>query len=417
MSFLVRRNVPRAWAGYQDNFTTYPEGDVIGQTYWPWVHLGGGRSYINNLDELVVTEQVVNDDGRGPSYAWQPFTPNWGFECEVWYPVEGIDNQHFFVVFTDSWSKVAPTKFQKAAAVGFKHELGGADNMAYAEFPDMFTPFGNLHTWAPPGGAFFGRTLNLRVWCENDEWLRIWLNGTYVGSAMPSAQYKLGPTRRAVRLVNRSYCNAWVRKIDHYDRPSTIPPMSVWSSIFYDDFNRADGAVANGWTQLGTDAAIVSGHYKNTATTTDVNRSVGLIRDVGNLDGRARIEAVVRNATSTADGSLMLFCNAAGTQALVANIYSNHIYLGRMTSAVNGTPSFFDFQDRAAVVNNGDKIAFTVYDEICWLEINGTKVVYAGNVHNVVPRTNPYAGLRVSRDGTATSVQFDDVRIYSGVGL
>lgn len=413
MSFLVRRNVPRAWAGYKDDFTSYPEGDVVGQAYWPWVHLGGGRSYINNIDELVVTEQVVNDDGRGPSYGWQPFTPNWGFECEVWYPVEGLDNQHFFIVFTDSWSKVAPTKFQKAAAVGLKHELGGADNVAYAEFPDMFTPFGNLYTWPPPGGAFSGRTLTVRVWCENDEWLRIWLNGSYVGSVMPSAQYKLGPTRRAVRLVNRSYCNVWVRRTDHYDRPPTVPPKSVWSSIFYDDFNRPDGAAGNGWTQLGTDAGITSGRYVHSNAN---NNSVGLQRNVGNLNGRARIEAIVRNPSSSADSSLMLFMNAAGDQALTANIYSGHLYLGRLTSNVSGTPSFFDFSDRAVTIADGDKISFSVYDEICWVEKNDIPVLYAGNVHNVVPATNAYAGLRVRRQDS-NSAAFEDVRIYSGVGL
>ncbi|MFC4373388.1 hypothetical protein ACFO5K_04690 [Nocardia halotolerans] len=359
----------------------------------------------------MVTEQVVNDDGRGPSYGWQPFTKNWGFECEVWYPVEGIDNQHFFVVFTDSWVKISSDKFQNAAAVGFKHEFGGADNIAFAQFASMFSPFHNLQTWSSPVGAFNGKTLTLRVWCENDEWLRIWVNGHYVGSKMPTADYKFNDLRRCVRLVNRSYCHCYVRWVNHYDRPSTIPPLSVWSSVFYDDFNRADGAVGGGWTQLGTDAGIVSNRYTHTGT--NVN-SVGLIRNVGNLNGRARIQAVVRNP-STIDGSLMLFCNETGTQALVANIRNNSVYLGRMTSSVNGTPSFFDFQDIGVTIADGDTLAFTVYDEISWLEINGTPAIYAGNVHDVVPRTNAYAGVRVRYDGS-NSLTFDDVRIYSGIG-
>ncbi|WP_043654311.1 hypothetical protein [Nocardia thailandica] len=410
MSFLIRRNLPLAWAGWRDTFDRPPENPL----QRPWRHLGGGESYINNLEELVVTEQAVNSDGRGPSYEWQPFTPNWGFEAELWYPVSGADNQHFYIVFTDSWVRIGSDLFQKAVGVGFKHELGGFDdNIVVGEFPDMFTPINLIGTWDSPVGSFNGKTLTVRVWCDNDAWLRIWLNNSYVGSVMPTEAYKLSPLRRCVRLVNRSYCNVYIRWINHYDRPSSIPPKTVWSSIFYDDFNRADGAAGNGWTQLGTDAGIVSNRYVHTGSN---NNSVGLTRNVGNLNGRARIEAVVRSPSTASDSGLMLCMNAAGDQALTANIFSGQVYLGRVTSSVNGTPSFYDFSNRGVTVADGDKLAFSVYDGVCWLEINGTPALYAGNVHDVVPSTNAYAGLRVERDGS-NSAAFDDVRIYSGVGI
>ncbi len=410
MSFLIRRNLPLAWAGWSDDFARPPENPL----QRPWRHLGGGESYINNLEELVVTEQVVNDDGRGPSYEWQPFTPNWGFEAELWYPVSGIDNQHFYIVFTDSWVRIGPDLFRRAAGVGFKHELGGGDdNIVYGEFDSMFSPIDIRGIWDSPVGMFNGQTLTIRVWCENDAWLRIWLNGNYVGSIMPSEAYKLSPLRRCVRLINRSYCNVYIRWINHYDRPASVPPKTVWSSIFYDDFDRSDGAAGNGWTQLGTDAGITSNRYVHSNAN---NNSVGLIRNVGNLNGRARIEAIVRNPSNTADSSLFLFMNAAGDQALTANVYGNHLYLGRLTSNVNGTPSFYDFSNRAVSIADGDKLAFSVYNGICWVEKNDIPVLYAGNVHDVVPATNAYAGLRVRRQDS-NSAAFDDVRVYSGVGL
>lgn len=409
MSFLIRRNLPLAWAGWRDDFARAPENPL----QHPWKHLGGGESYINDVEELVVTEQAVNPDGRGPSFEWMPFTPNWGFEMEFWYPVEGLDNQNFLVAFTNTWVNVEST-YLHAPLVVFRHNgFGGGQSVWYTEADSMFSEFvSRSKQWSTPVG-FTGTTLTLRVWVENDEYMRIWLNGNYVGSSMVSPDYALGPGRRCVRFINRSYCNVWIRWVHSFDRPGTVPPKTVWSSIFYDDFNRSDGAVGNGWTQLGTDAGIVSSRYTHTGTSTN---SVGLIRDVGDLVGRARIEAIVRNPSSAADGSLMLFCNSAGTQALVANVYSNHIYLGRMTSSVNGTPSFFDFQDIGVTVSDGDKLTFSVYSEICWLEINDVPVLYAGNVHSVVPDTNQYAGLRVRRDGS-DGVKFDDVRIYSGVGI
>ncbi len=415
MSFLIRRNLPLAWAGWADDFARPPENPL----QHPWKHLGGGESYINDIEELVVTEQSVNPDGRGPSFEWMPFTPNWGFEMEFWYPVGGLDNQHFFVAFTNTWVNVEST-YLHAPAVVFRHNLFPApEGVWYTEIDSMFSDIlTRARQFDNPVGSFNGTTLTLRVWVENDEYMRIWLNNIYVGSSMVSPSYALGPGRRCVRLVNRSYCNVWIRWVNSYDRPPTVPPLSVWSSIFYDDFNRANGPADNGWTQLGTTAGIVeTGRYSHTGTTTEGDTSVGLIRNVGNLDGRARIEAVVRNPAATADGSLMLFCNAAGDQALVVNIFAGHVYLGRLTSSVNGAPSFFDFQDIGVTVNDGDKLAFTVYSEISWLEINGTPVLYAGNVHNVVPPSNTYAGLRVRRNGSTNSVQFDDVRIYSGVGV
>ena len=409
MSFLIRRNLPLAWAGWRDSFSRPAENPL----QHPWKHLGGGESYINSSEELVVTEQIVNADGRGPSFEWMPFTPHWGFEMELWYPVEGLDTQNFLVAFTNTWVNVEST-YLHAPLVVFRHNpLGGGQTVWYTEADSMVSEFvSRSKQWATPVG-FTGATLTLRVWVENDEYMRIWLNDYYVGSSMVSPDYALGPGRRCVRLINRSYCNVWIRWVNSFDRPATVPPKTVWTSIVYDDFNRSDGAVGGGWTQLGTAAGIVSNRYTHTGTGTN---SVGLIRDVGDLAGRARIEAIVRSPSSAADGSLMLFCNSAGTQALVANIYSNHIYLGRMTSSVNGTPSFSDFQDIGVTVADGDKLAFSVYSEICWLEINDVPVLYAGNVHDVVPDTNQYAGLRVRRDGS-DGVKFDDVRIYSGIGI
>lgn len=412
MSFLVRRNRPLAWAGFYDTFDRPPENPLLR----PWQHLGGGESFINNLEELVVTEQIVNEDGRGPSYSYQPFTPCWGFETELWYPVTGLDNQHFFLVFTDSWARINSTKFQNAAAVGLKHEVGGADNVAYVEFPSMFEPYEGLRTWGSPVGAFDGQTLTLRVWCENDEWMRIWLNDIFVGSVMVSPSYRLHDLRRAVRLVNRSYCNVYVRWVHHYDRPPSAPlhPAAGWTESFYDDFNRANSStVGNGWTKFGhTDSAIESNSW-STIGTNDGQR--GILRDTGITSGHMRIEATVGGAVginNAQDSGLILYSNSAGTQGLSANVFGNKLYISRFSGSIDG---FTDISSLTSgvTVNTGDLVTFTVWNGVAWIEVAGQRVLYAAGVHSVVPATNTYAGLRTKRAAFNTSHSWNDVRILT----
>jgi hypothetical protein len=364
---------------------------------------------------MVVTEQIINDDGRGPSYQWQPFTPNWGFECEVWYPVEGIDRQLFVVGFTDSWSTIA-APFQNVVGVALHHIFGGEDKVEYWEMPSMWvSPIAN-QSWTSPVGAFFGQSLTIRVWCENDEWIRIWLNNQYVGSMRISDSYKLGPGRRCMRFMNRSYCHCYVRWVDHYDRTPSIPPVTVWSSVQYDDFNRADGPVGGVWTQFGTNAGIVNNSWSNTGTT-DGGR--GLLWDTGNGSGKIRIEATAggnTNPNNTAASSLILCSNVDGSQALAANIFQGALYVSNLSgSLVSPTMADLNSLPSGVTVAPGDRVAFSVHNGTCWIEINGIPKLYVGQAHGTVPATNTYAGLRVERRSGTNSHSWNDVRVFSGV--
>lgn len=408
MGFVIRRHLPRAWAGWRDTFTRAAENPLKP----PWRHLGDGESMITGDGMLKITSQIVNLDGRGPSYEWMPFTPNWGFEADIWYPVEGLDEQIFMIGFTNTWVDVSAT-FHNVVGIWLYHQLGGSDVIQYGEVPNMWSEAQNTRAWPPPGGGFYDRWVKVRVWVENDEWLRVWLDDVYVGSAMIAPDWRLGPGRRCMRFMNRAYCDTYVGTVDHYDRPPTVPPKTVWTEVHADDFNRTDGVAGNGWTQFGTDAGIVSNRYVHTGTN---NNSVGLLRDMGDSHGRARIEAVIRSP-SNKDCSLMLFGNSGATQALVANVFNNHVYLGRMSSSVNGTPSMVDFQDTGVTVADGDTIALSVYNEIMWFEVNGVVKLYAGNVHNVIPDSNQWAGLRVRRGEDTNSGGFDSVKLFTGIGV
>ena len=412
--FLLRRNLPRAYAWWHDEFERPPENPVK----WPWVHLGDGTpSAINSLGELQVFQNATTTNGGGASYEFMPFTPNWGFETEFFWPVGGLAAQSLDFMFTNTWADIGAA-FVNCVGVRFFYRTAPlASNIYIAEYPAVIAIGTLLGTYDTP--AAFGGQLTLRVWVEDDQWMRVWINGIYVGSRTVEPGFKLGPGRRCIRILNGSYADAYLRWVSHFDRPASIPPDEVWQSDFYDDFNGRSGNQngVNGWTQLGTNAAVVSDSWATTGTT---DGSRGLIRDTGNTSGRMRIEATVGGASginNTADSGLVLCSNSAGTQGLSANIFGNKIYLSEFSSSLNGSPTFSDQTSMTTgiTVNTGDKVAFSVYNGIAWIEVAGQRRLYSGTANATVPATNSWAGLRVERASSNNSCSWNDVRIFSGL--
>ncbi|WP_306365293.1 hypothetical protein [Nocardia sp. CC227C] len=415
MSFLLRRNLPLAWAGWYDNFERDPEDPV----QKPWLHLGDGSpADINGLGELHIPSNYSSTDGGGESYAYQPFTPNWGIEMELWYPVEGLAAQHFLVYFSDSWTRIGAA-FVDMCGIWLRHApLAGGDDINVGEHANPYTPGTSIAAWDSPV-SFYGQTLTLRIWIDNDEWLRVWLNNIYVGSCVIRPGFKFGPDRRCVRFFNNALCDVWMRWVDHYDRTSSIPPKTVWTStVFADDFDRANGAVGNGWTQIGSNAEIVNNSWSTIGTT---NGSRGLIRDTGVTSGRIRVEATVGGnigPSSTSDSSLVILSNSAGTEGLAGRILSGRLYISRYSTALSDDPPTFhdlDTQTDGVAVASGDKVSFSLYGNALWIEINDTPKLYAHTTFATVPVTNSWAGLRVGRLSGSDSNSWNDVTIHQGV--
>lgn len=408
--FLLRRNLPLAWAGWYDDFTAYGVGTIR----QPWVHLADGTPASFTGSQLVIPANYSHTQGGGESYEFQPFTPNWGLEFELWFPVEGLLAQNFGVFFTDSWAKIGGS-FQNMVGFRLMHTTA-QDNIQFGQFPGILGGPSGFRDWASPIGAYLGQWVTVRIWIENDEWVRLWLNNVYVGSTTITGDYKTGPTRRCIRFLNEALCTATFNWIDHYDRTPTLPPSTVWSPVFYDDFNRTNGAPGNGWTQFGSAGQIANNSYSPTGTT---DHSSGILRDTGNGSGKVRIEATYGGNTgpnSEADSSLILCSNAAGTQALAANVFSNRLYISNLSGSLT-SPTMTDQQAMTTGVSvaSGDKVAFSIHNTTGWVEINGVPRLYAGSIHDAVPASNTYAGLRVERAPFNNSASWNDVRIFSGV--
>ncbi|MBF6326602.1 hypothetical protein IU451_29320 [Nocardia cyriacigeorgica] len=413
MSFLLRRNLPLAWAGFFDSFARPPENPAK----TPWSHIGDGiPADINNIEELHIPQNFGTTNGGGPSFEFQPFTPNYGIEFEIWFPVEGLAAQGFACYLTNSWAKKSG-QFTDIVGVRLFHSpaLGG-DLVDVCEWPNAWAAGSINRRWNSPIGDYFGKTVTVRMWVEDDRWIRVWINNIYVGHVMIHDAYMTGPDRRAVRFLNNALCDVWMRWMDCYDRPPSVPADNTWTEVFYDDFNRPDGPVSNGWTQIGSDAELRSGSWSNIG---GADNSVGLIRDTGSHNGRMRIRATVgghRGSNNTADSSLILMSNSTGTQGLAANYFSSRLYIARFESALSDNqPAFTDYRDRqdSIAVNAGDIVDFSVHSNgIGWVSINGNRRLYIADINDVVPATNTFAGARVSRRSDTYSHSWNDIRIF-----
>lgn len=412
MGFLVSAN-SRTRAGWFDDFNRPIENPVKR----PWVHLGDGTpADINNLQELHLPQNSTTTNGGGESYAYQPKTPNWGWECSIWWPVGGAGAQSCDFYFTDSWT-VKGAAFQNCVGVRLFYRIAaaGGQNIYIGQFPAVLAAGSLIMTAGTPVDFTSRVNLILKVLVEDDRWVRVYLNDTYVGSATVDNSYRFNNLRRCLRTMNGSYTDIWMQWMYHYDRPATIPDNSIWNSIFYDNFDGRSGNQngVNGWSQFGTQAGVSSNSWAMTGLSDGSNM---LLRNTGITNGRMRIVATTGGAAApnnNRDSSLILCANSNGTQGLSANFYANKIYLSRWTSGGPTGPSYNDFTSRLGEVTvpNNTQVAFNVFDGIAWMEINGDRALYA-TVAGAIPATNPYAGLRVSRSNFTNSSSWNDVRIY-----
>lgn len=216
MSFLLRRNLPLAWAGWRDSFDRPAESPVR----QPWVHLGDGTAAdIDGQKLLHIPSNFSTINGGGPSYEFQPFTPNSGFECTLWFPVEGLAAQAFSIYLTDSWTRIGAT-FRNCLGIRLMHApVNGGDTIQVCEFSDVLAVSGVRAQWPSPV-AYYGSWVLVKIWIDADERVTVWLNDSLVGTASISPGFRLGPNRRSIRFLNTALCDAWLGRIDHYDRNS-----------------------------------------------------------------------------------------------------------------------------------------------------------------------------------------------------
>ncbi|WP_280412522.1 hypothetical protein [Nocardia asiatica] len=409
--FLLRRNLPLAYQGYYDGFQRLPESPVK-QPWGMWGTMSSNAS-LDASHQLLLPSAPAGEAG-GVSFEFQPFTPCYGLEYEVQWPVFGLGDQFLQLFIMPNWAIVGPN-FTNTLGVRLMHQpVGTGDTVRIQQWANLNSLSSDVATASSPVPLDGSVPLHLKVWVEDDSYVVVWVNDTIACAGLLSTAYRTGARRRGMNLMQFSTTTARYQWADVYDRKPSCPGDEHWSPTFSDDFNRANGAVGNGWTQSGTDAAIVSNSWATTGTT-DGSRAI--TRDSGITSGRQRITAIVGGAigpNNTADSSIYLRMNSAGTQAIACNVYGNQIVLALMGGTLT-SPTFTNFATTGLTVSSGDKITFSVWDDWAWVEVNDSRKAYGVNISAYTATSNPNMGLRVCRKSSNNSLSWDSVNFYSGI--
>jgi hypothetical protein len=397
-------------ANWHDEFQR-PNETPLAQPWGVWGQLPSSAQLESNVIRFGSANSVANFGGW--SYEHQPFTGFWGVEFDFAVSVGGIAAQQFRLILDAPWSKVG-SDFNDVLAIDFQSRvaLAGGPRVMAVTFTN-WAAVGNIRAEnAIPVNLFDGSWHTYRVWVDFDSTIRVSIDGAlYLWTTIPSP-FNPSPGRRAANFGNGTNSNLYFDNFELYDREYDI----LWTSQFYDDFNRTPGPVGNGWTQVGANAAIQSSAWATTGTT-DGGRAI--LRDTSISNGRMRVEGTLSanpSNTNNADNRLILCGNStAGTQGLVARINGDQVRIARFSSALSGNPpTFTQLSGNGSLSSNivsGNKIGFSVRDGYAWIDRDGEVLLFAGNVHSVVPSSNRFAGAGVARFFFADSAPWNDLRI------
>jgi hypothetical protein len=410
VSTYIRRHWPLAVAGWRDldTYHSRPDENPIRP---PWKRTNSSRTVQLISNQLVIANALETPfQVGGVSYEMMPFTPNFGCEYDIRIDGNIIQQQMWLMAISPSWAKVGFTDLINLPMVAiWRDPASTTQNIRIV----IYRSLAQIDTLAQSGnidGLINNNWYRLKMLVERDRLIRVYVNDTIYFAYWLPEQYKSGPLARGINMLNQTTNPAYIRNFVLYDRQSDFPTMvdADWALVKSDDFQRADGAVGNGWTQVGTDAGIVGGKWASTGT---ANGSRALLTNTATTDGRQRVVGRFGSAPNgTADSSLLLRVAADRSTGLAANYYNGRIYLSRFTGGVTN-PTMLDYQSDAAALNGTETVEFACDAQHAWIEVNGATAVMA-DLNNQVPIADSWAGARVERTSGTASPSWDSLAVY-----
>ncbi|KZM71052.1 hypothetical protein AWN90_41785 [Nocardia terpenica] len=372
---------------------------------------------MNRTVNLINNQVVISDyletpfQVGGVSYEQMPYTQNWG--CEFDLNIDGniIQSQFFGMAISSSWAKVGFTDLTEVPILAvWRNAASITQNLRIIVYHSL----AEIETlWQSPNLSQMMNKVwyRVRIWIERDRYLRVFINDVVRFTFWLPSQYAAGPNRRGLNFLNQTSAPAYLKNFILFDRPADIQTGITWHrEVIYDDFERQNGPVGNGWTQYGTNAGIVFGRWSSTGT---ADGSRGIVRDTGVAHGAQRVEGTVRYPSSSAAVSLVLRTTADGNSGLAVNVFSDKAYISLFTGGL-ASPIFTDYISASVPIADGDRIAFCANGEGAWLEINN-KIELMTSLLGQAPGTNPMAGACASRRLFSNSGSWDDIRILTAL--
>jgi hypothetical protein len=411
MSFLLRRNLPRAWAGWRDTFNRANESPI----QKPW-GVWGAQPCTAQIESNVLRFGAGSawTNFGGWSFEHQPFTKTWGIQfqmsCASRAVAEKID-----ICLSSPWSKVGPSiNNVLSVAIQYRPSIFGITPRVMILGYANAAAVGDIYAEAPlPASAFNSTMRTYRIRVYGDSFVKVYYEGSEICSAPIPAAFRTGVNKRAANFLNAITTNVFVDNFELYDRPGQ-PDSGDWTSQFYDTFNRPDSVtVDNGWTKVGTNSGVSGSAYATTGTT---DGSRGIYQSTPLPSGNMRLETVWGGPGSPSTGqcsSIIGRMNSAGTAGIAANVFRNKIYIAKFTGTLTA-PVFADIAESITLPTNlvnGDKTALCIVGDEAWVENStGAILAFAEGANAASPDSNHYFGARVQRGAFINSQSFNDYR-------
>lgn len=423
--WLLKRSRPLSKQGKIDTFNRANE-DPPKQPWKPW----GDMTPADITDNKLYIRDSASFFGLGPRGGWGseyfPLTANWGIEWTMQIIDTSIVGTNYFSMYLGkNWTAGGdPTEVKYQVSFRWEHytTTDNDDNTDHHFEATMWLDDKDSTFDGPRKVAFdmvtntnFHAVHNWRIKCINDNTFVLWMDGIVrwvytIPASLEGGGFLRGPGLRS-QAMRSAFCDTQIENWYVYDY---VAPAPTWSSdVFYDNFNRANGAPANGWTTVGSDVVInsnslgIAGGFLS-----DGNR--GAWRSGAPLTtGNMRLSVTLGGAhgvSNAQDSSVVGRMNAAGTLGICLNIFSNKIYIAKFTGSLS-SPTFTDLGMDELTLNNGDVISFIINGDEAWAEYAGQVLLYVDGINAHSPETNRYYGARFKRGAFVNSVAFNDYRV------
>lgn len=422
--WLLKRSRPLAKQGRLDTFNRANENPPV----QPWRTWGSATPA-----EILGNKLIIRDSGSlfdlGPRGGWGsehfPLTANWGLEWTMTLTDTTLASSESFSIFLGkNWVYGGdPTAVKYLVSLRWEHyTTTSGDETTHHYAASLWLDDKDSAIDSPRkvsldlvDSSTFHATHTWRVKCVNDNTFLLWMDGIVrwaytIPASLESGGFLRGPGLRA-QAMRAFFCEAEIDNWYPYDY--ALPPP-VWSADeFYDNYNRSNGAPANGWTTVGSNVVINSN---------SLGLAGGLLSDgsrgawrSGNpaSSGNMRLSVTLGGAhglASAQPSSVIGRMNAAGNVGISLNIFSNKLYLAKFSGSLT-SPTWVDMGTDELTLNNGDVLDYILNEDEAWVELAGEVLLYVDGISAHSPPTNRYYGVRFSRGAFVNSCAFNDFRL------
>lgn len=429
--YLLKRGRALAKQGWRPDFSV---GQNPPQQPWkPWgdstaADISGGDLFIGDSGSLW---------DMGPRGGWGSeyfaLTGNWGMEFGLDLNTTGIlGGRNFTMYIGKNWVHGGdPTAVKYQVALKWEQWSTGTGE-------DSENHFG-MSLWLDDKDSAIdgprkvtyefnslGELTTPRTWrfkFINDNTVVMWMDGIVrwvytIPASLEGGAFLRGPGLRSVAM-RAFFFDAWITN------PATgpmfydyvLPPPSWSADEFYDNFDRGNGAPANGWVTVGANVAINSNSLGlASGFLSDGPRGAWRSSNPAST-GNMRISVTIGGAhgvSSSQASSVIGRMNGAGNVGISLNIFSNKIYIAKYSGTFT-SPTFVDYGMDNVTISNGDVLDFCINDDECWVERGGATLLYVDGINAHSPASNSIYGTIFSRGAFVNSCSFNDLRVKTRV--